>query len=112
VKDNYISKFGYYDVSLYVSEDFITSAVNKNTFYTGSEYPLSSLMRILKYIKRGEYVGRYYYNDILKIVLDIKKRGYVDYNDFKNQIDAIDLGLLEGDFNTDMFKEFFDEFKK
>ena len=34
---------------------------------------------------------------MLSILTDILKRGYADYDDFKDQMDAIDLGLLDGD---------------
>lgn len=63
--------------------------------YTGSEYPLSSLIRLNKYVKRDIIKGKSYTVEALKIVTDIIRRGYIDYPDFKNQLDSVDLMLLE-----------------
>lgn len=70
------------------------------TFYTHSEYPISSLVRINKYIKRGNYVGKSYIRDVVLILTDIINRGIEDYEDFKDQLDAIDLGLFAEDTST------------
>lgn len=70
------------------------------TFYTHSEYPISSLIRINKYIKRGNYIGKSYIKDVVRILTDILNRGIEDYEDFKDQLDAIDLGLLGDDAST------------
>ena len=63
--------------------------------YTGSEYPLSSLIRLNKYVKRDIIKGKSYTVEALKILADIIRRGYIGYPDFKNQLDAVDLMLLE-----------------
>ena len=70
------------------------------TFYTHSEYPISSLIRINKYIKRGNYIGKSYIRDVIRILTDILNRGIEDYEDFKDQLDAIDLGLFGDDAST------------
>ena len=68
----------------------------KTTWYTGSDYPLSSLLRTVKYLKRGAYANKFEYKkDIINILNDIISRGYKDYQDFKDQLAAIDLLLLE-----------------
>lgn len=68
----------------------------ETTWYTGSEYPLSSLLRTTKYFQRGAYAKKYEYKkDILNILNDIISRGYKDYQDYKDQLAAIDLLLLE-----------------
>ena len=68
----------------------------ETTWYTGSEYPLSSLLRTVKYCQRGCYATKHdYKKDILNIMKDIINRGYEDYNDFKDQLAAVDLLLLE-----------------
>lgn len=65
----------------------------QKTFFVGSEYPLSSLIRLVKYAKRGLYPKRRDYTaDILRILTAIIERGYSGYEDFKDQLDAIDLG--------------------
>lgn len=68
----------------------------ETTWYTGSEYPLSSLLRTTKYFQRGAYANKFEYKkDILNILKDIISRGYKDYKDYKDQLAAIDLLLLE-----------------
>jgi len=68
----------------------------ETTWYTGSEYPLSSLIRLNKYYQRGCYAKKFEYKkDILNILNDIISRGYKDYEDYKDQLAAVDLLLLE-----------------
>lgn len=68
----------------------------ETTWYTGSEYPLSSLIRVMKYFQRGAYANKHEYKaDVLLILNDIISRGYKDYQDYKDQLAAIDLLLLE-----------------
>lgn len=68
----------------------------QTTWYTGSDYPLSSLLRTTKYFQRGAYAKKHEYKkDILNILNDIISRGYADYQDYKDQLAAIDLLLLE-----------------
>lgn len=67
----------------------------ETTWYTGSDYPLSSLLRTTKYFQRGCYARKYEYKkDILNILRDIISRGYGDYKDYKDQLAAVDLLLL------------------
>ena len=68
----------------------------ETTWYTGSDYPLSSLLRIVKYFQRGCYANKFEYKkDVLNILNSIISRGYKDYKDYKDQLAAIDLLLLE-----------------
>ena len=71
----------------------------ETTWYTGSNYPLSSLLRTIKYFQRGAYANKYEYKkDIINILKDIISRGYKDYEDYedyKDQLAAVDLLLLE-----------------
>lgn len=68
----------------------------ETTWYTGSEYPLSSLLRTVKYFKRGAYANKFEYKkDIINILNNIISRGYKNYQDYKDQLAAIDLLLLE-----------------
>ncbi len=68
----------------------------ETTWYTGSNYPLSSLLRTVKYFQRGAYANKFEYKkDIINILNNIISRGYKDYQDYKDQLAAIDLLLLE-----------------
>lgn len=80
------------------TDAWMQSHLLETTWYTGSEYPLSSLIRLNKYLQRGCYASKHEYKkDILNILNDIIKRGYKDYKDYKDQLAAIDLLLLEPD---------------
>lgn len=78
------------------THDWELAHLAQTTWYTGSDYPLSSLIRITKYFQRGAYANKYEYKkDIMNILKDIIGRGYADYKDYKDQLAAIDLLLLE-----------------
>lgn len=83
-------------VDVYVSEDFIRYKILGYSEYTGvheNDYPLSSLLRVFKYIKRG-YI-RSSYDVIFKILEGILERGYRSEEDFKSQLEGIDVGVEE-----------------
>jgi len=84
---------------IYYSQDWLIAKSVESTRYTGSEYPLSSLIRCLKYHGRGDYSGVSYMGDVIEILTDIIRRGFVDYDDFKDQLDAVDLGLVPEDYS-------------
>lgn len=73
------------------------SQLLNTTWYTHSEYPLSSLLRCVKYAQRGNFAGKSWKVSMMDIVKDIVERGYNDYADFKDQLAAIDLALLDED---------------
>lgn len=83
-------------VDVYVSEDFIRYRILGYSEYTGvqhCDYPLSSLLRMYKYIKKG-YI-RSTYDVIFKILEAFLERGYKDEEDFKQQLEGIDIGVDE-----------------
>lgn len=98
--------------NVYVSGDFIVAHAMETSYFTGSEYPLSSLMRLVKYAKRDIFPGRGYMPVVIDILDAILKRGFKDYDDFKNQLDAVDLGMLDSDFNRDTLLRIFDRLKR
>ncbi len=83
---------------LYYTDDWETAHLLESTFYTGSKYPLSSLMRAFKYYKRGDFSGNSIIYQVLIMVLGIVKRGVEDYDDFKDQLDAVDLAMVPDKF--------------
>lgn len=96
---------------LYYSPAYTTSKITESTFFTGSDYPLSSLMRMFKYKDRGDFAGKSFMFEALSVLAAITKRGFSSYDDFKDQLDAVDLGLLPEDFKnvsteilSDLFK--------
>jgi len=79
---------------VYVSNDLVESRLTQTVRFTGSEYPLSSLIRVGKYYKRGAIGKGDYIGSVLGCVTAIVDRGFRGYDDFKDQLDAVDLGLL------------------
>lgn len=86
---------------LYVSENWEKAKLLETTFYTEPKledsYPLSSLIRVFKYQERGTFGDRTYTLAVLKILNQILKRGYKTYDDFKDQLSAVDLMVLNKD---------------
>ena len=70
-------------------DDFWLSEKNETTWYTGSEYPLSSLMRLMKFHKRGLFKGETHKTAAVSILCDIVERGFKDYYDFLDQCVSI-----------------------
>ena len=69
--------------------------ISRTTTFTGSEYPLSSLIRLNKYYERGRIQGRGLIGEALLIFKAILERGFKDYDDFKDQLNAIDLNFFD-----------------
>lgn len=78
---------------IYYSQNYLDWKLTDDDFYVGTEYPLSSLIRSFKY--KENFLKNNYKKEVIKILIDIIKRGFKDYNDFKNQLDAIDLAYVE-----------------
>jgi len=103
---------------MYMSSDYIESQVVGRTWFTGSSYPLSSLMRLFKYYKNEDGVFRQQFiYESIKILNQIISRGMYSYKDFKEQLDAVDLGLVPEDFkeltkNNDVLSELFSLLKR
>lgn len=80
-------------VSASHTDAYISYRLSSVVTYTRSEYPLSSLFRLVKYYKRGD-IGRESSGLIISIMSAIVRRGFSNYEDFKRQLDAVDLGLI------------------
>lgn len=75
------------------TQAFVESNAAHTSWFTGSAYPLSSLIRAGKYypdrMPRAAYV-----RSVINAIAATVGRGFKDWEDFKDQIDAVDLGLL------------------
>ena len=79
-------------IDVQATEEYFTAQVTGQSWYVGSEYPLSSLLRVFKYKERGFLAN--HRSDVLKILTGIVTRGFSSYQDFKDQLDAIDLAYV------------------
>ncbi len=83
---------------VYISDDFVRYRILGYSEYCGiheKDFPLSSLLRVFKYIKKG-YI-RSSYDVIFKILEAFLERGYKDEDDFKKQLEGIDVGVEEAE---------------
>lgn len=76
------------------TEAFLFAKASGTSSFTGSEYPLSSAIRLLKYSRRGEITEHSSLSALLSVVCAVVERGFKSYEDFKDQLDAVDLGLV------------------
>lgn len=83
---------------LYWTDEFRKAQLSESTEFISSDYPMSSLIRLMKYKERGLLPGNFYIFQAIKILYNIANRGFTDYEDFKDQLDAVDIGLLPEDF--------------
>lgn len=83
---------------VYFTEEYIEAKILGNSTYMGSKYPLSSIIRALKYKEYGELSKNRMVMSVILAVTDLIERGVEDYDDFKDQLDAVDLGVLPSDF--------------
>jgi hypothetical protein len=90
--------------AVYYTDDFVLANVKRRTVYTGSEYPLSSLVRLFKYAKRDKLTRIGVAQAVMKILTDVLERGYENYDDFKSQIDAVDLVLPDMEEAFELYK--------
>ena len=91
----------------YASANWVRAKLQESTFYTGSEYPLGALLRIFKYAGRGLFTGKSYYDSVFLCLHDLMNRGFRDRDDFKSQLESIDLGITDNG-NMDWLYEAFD----
>ena len=76
------------------TEAYVQAHAAQTTWFTGSQYPLSSLLRAEKYFRKGVLTRGAYVRAILETLPEIIERGFANWDDFKDQLDAVDLGLL------------------
>ena len=76
------------------TEQYAAASAAGTSWFTGSEYPLSSLIRTQKYRKNGVMSSGAAIRAALSALTATVRRGFTSYEDFKDQLDAVDLGLL------------------
>lgn len=82
---------------IYYTDGYLETLITKQTKYSGTEFPFGSLIRLRKYDKRGLFPLSRYRLTVLDILADIINRGFTDYEDFKAQLEAVDLRVLTKD---------------
>lgn len=88
-----------YVTNVYYTGKYINSKIIGDSQYIKSQYPLSSVFRALKYKEYKEMSKSKMLISVLSALTDVIERGFFGYQDFKDQLDAVDLGLLVNDIN-------------
>lgn len=82
---------------VFFTDLYVEYLLTGKTSFTGSEFPLSSMLRAGKYRKYGILSSSAYKISVLAALADVVERGFKDYDDFKKQMDAIDMHELNED---------------
>jgi len=88
---DFLHTMGYYtpdNDELHISRKLLLSIAAKRLVYTGSQYPISSMQRMLKFVERGWRIDAV---DMLAIALDIANLDLSDPYTLGDQVFGIDL---------------------
>lgn len=80
---------------LHYTDEWVQANALAATWYTGSEFPLSSMARLSKYTKYGVKV--YVRYSVIKILRDILARAPYSHEQWLEQLNAIDILMLNED---------------
>lgn len=70
----------------------LEAIINKELYYTGSRYPLCSIIRARKFIERGWHINAGQY---LKMCLQLNELDLHDFKTFKDQLTGVDSAYFE-----------------
>jgi len=85
---------GVYDYAtnqLYLSEDTLKSLLSKQLIYNGSLYPIASVLRLRKFIKRGWNISA---GQVLKILHQISKVDWNNPDQLREQLMGVDVAYM------------------
>ena len=88
---DYLHSQGVYDYrndKVIITSGIIEAIKRRRLIYTGSRYPIASLIRMRKFIRRGYYINS---GQILKIAFDINKLDLDDVRVLRNQLIGVDV---------------------
>lgn len=74
----------------------LEAIINKELYYTGSKYPLCSIIRSRKFIQRGWHINAGQY---LKMCLQLNELNLKDFKVFKDQLAGVDSAYFEQAIN-------------
>ena len=80
----------------------LEAIINKELYYTGSKYPLCSIIRSRKFIQRGWHINAGQY---LKMCLQLNELNLKDFKVFKDQLAGVDSAYFEQAINLIMKRQ-------
>lgn len=103
----HIKSYYCYGIPLILCDNFYQYIVEKDLIYTGSDYPLSSLLRTRKFIKKGWHVST---KTMVHIALDVVSK----FGSNINPKDFLDFGkeVYENGFVEDTIEEAYDRWNQ
>ncbi len=87
---DFVHTRAYYDCGkskLVIPAKVYETTINKTLLYTGSKYPVASLFRLRKFIKRGWKINA---GQILKIAMQVSELDLMDINVLEDQLIGVD----------------------
>lgn len=94
--------YDYATNKVHLPAEALECIINKELIYIGSKYPLCSIIRTRKFIKRGWTINAGQY---LKMALQLNKLNLLDLNVFKEQLTGVDSYYFEKAINQIMKKK-------
>ncbi len=79
------------DGKLYVNQKALECVLTKELFYIGSKYPLASIIRIRKFVKRGWNINA---GQIVKMALQLNEFDLYDTKVLEEQLTGVDLSYF------------------
>lgn len=91
---DYIHATNYFtfDKGIVVNSDALTSLLTKQLKYQGSQYPLTSIIRVRKFLKRGFNIGA---GELLKIMYQISQLDLNDPDVLEEQLIGVDVAYFD-----------------
>ena len=83
--------YNYFDNTLNVSQEALEAMLSRTLIYRGSLYPIASVFRLRKFIRRGWKITA---GQILKIVFQINKLNLRDMDTLADQLTGVDLHYM------------------
>jgi hypothetical protein len=84
--------YDYHIKSLVIPEVAIESLLTKDLRYVGSLYPLASILRLRKFIRRGWRIGA---NDVLKILWQVRTVDMENVEVLREQLTGVDVAYFD-----------------
>lgn len=81
-----------WDKKIVTNKDALTCLLTKELIYQGSLFPLASILRIRKFIKRGWSITAGY---VLKMTLQLSKLDLTDIKVLKEQLTGVDVSYFQ-----------------
>lgn len=117
---NFDENYSYYETSedrvinVYYTKAYVESLLTGRTRIANTrlEYPMSTVLRTQKYFERGLMSKKNYICQMVYAMSQVCLRGIKNYEDFKDQLEAVDLMFEVDDVNDTILLEAYNNFMR